>query len=72
MTRPTVHIPPRATPTTGPARKRIHTPRAPAESKIATSHNTITAASVLFGPILSVRNPKTTDPTTAKTVLERS
>jgi hypothetical protein len=67
MTRPTVHIPPGATPMMGPARKSIQTFRAPAESTIATSHNTITAASVLLGPILSVRNPKITDPTTAKT-----
>jgi hypothetical protein len=67
MTRPTVHIPPGATPMMGPARKSIQTSRAPAESTIATSHNTITAASILLGPILSVRNPKITDPTTAKT-----
>ena len=68
MTLPTVHIPPSATPTKGPATKSIQAPGAPAASTMATNQIKSTASSDLFGPPLSHRKPKTAEPTTAKTV----
>ncbi len=71
MTRLTVHVPPRATPTRGPESISIHGARAAEASRIATIHTTSTPTSVFFGPILSEACPEPTLPTTAKTVEKR-
>src|SRR5918997_4650972 len=72
ITRLTVHVPPRAIPTSGPARKSVQGAGAAATSEIETSHSARTARSVFLGPTQSVANPEAAEPTTAKIVEKRS
>src|SRR5215207_6030072 len=71
ITRLTVHVPPRAMPTSGPAIYSIQGARAPAANIIATIQSTMTATSAFLGPARSVTNPEPTLPTMAKTVEKR-
>ena len=53
MTRLTVHVPPSAPPTSGPARKSIHGASAAVVSMMAASQVKSTQTSAFFGPTLS-------------------